>query len=82
MDYATVTVVEDDILIVEVAQQGPTGAWKAMDNSYVAIPDVGTFKAMHAAMTAQGTVNFGHSQTLKAALAAATTVEQIEAIVW
>lgn len=26
MDYATVTVVEDDILIVEVAQQGPTGA--------------------------------------------------------
>lgn len=61
---------------------GFPGAWKAMDNSYVAIPDVGTFKAMHAAMTAQGTVNFGHSQTLKAALAAATTVEQIEAIVW
>ena len=26
MDYATVTIIEDDILIVEVAQQGPTGA--------------------------------------------------------
>lgn len=26
MDYATVTVIEDDILIVEVAQQGPPGA--------------------------------------------------------
>lgn len=61
---------------------GFPGAWKAMDNSYVAIPDVDAFKAMHAAMTLQGTVNFGHSQTLKAALAAATTVEQIEAIVW
>lgn len=26
MDYATVTIIEDDILIVEVAQQGPPGA--------------------------------------------------------
>lgn len=26
MDYATITIVEDDILIVEVAQQGPPGA--------------------------------------------------------
>jgi hypothetical protein len=26
MDYQTVTVVEDDILLVELAQQGPTGA--------------------------------------------------------
>lgn len=26
MDYTTVTVIEDDILIVEVAQQGPPGA--------------------------------------------------------
>lgn len=61
---------------------GFPNAWKAMDNSYVAIPDVDTFKALHAAMTDQGTVNFGRSQTLKAALAAATTVEQIDAIVW
>jgi hypothetical protein len=26
MDYATVTVIEDEVLIVEVAQQGPMGA--------------------------------------------------------
>lgn len=61
---------------------GFPNAWKAMDNTYVSIPDVATFKAMYAAMTLQGTQNFGHSQTLKAALAAATTVEQINAIVW
>ena len=61
---------------------GFPGAWKAMDNSYVAIPDVDAFKAMHAAMTMQGTINFGHSQDLKAALAAANTVDQIDAIVW
>jgi hypothetical protein len=61
---------------------GFPGAWKAMDNSYVMLPDVAAFKAMYASMTLQGTINFGHSQDLKAALAAATTIEQVTAIVW
>ena len=61
---------------------GFPNAWKAMDNTYISIPDVATFKAMYAAMTLQGTVNFGHSQTLKTQLASATTVEQVNAIVW
>jgi hypothetical protein len=58
------------------------GAWKAMDNSYVAIPDVATWKAFYAAMVAQGTANFGKAQTLKTQLAAATTAAQIAAVVW
>lgn len=58
------------------------GAWKAIDNSYIMLPDTEAFKAMHAAMTAQGTANFLHAQTLKTALAAATTEEQVNAIVW
>ena len=61
---------------------GFPGAWKAMDNSYIMLPTVDDFKAMFASMTLQGTINFGHSQDLKTALAAATTVEQIDAIVW
>lgn len=61
---------------------GFPGAWKATDNSYVMLPDVDAFKAMHAAMTAQGTANFMHAQTLKTALAAATTQADIDAIVW
>ena len=36
----------------------------------------------NSSMTLQGTTNFGHSQGLKASLAAATTVEQINSIVW
>ena len=61
---------------------GFPGAWKAMDNSIVLLPTVAAFKAMYASMTAQGSVNFGKSQTLKAQLAAATTVAQIAALVW
>lgn len=63
----------------------PTGfpnAWKATDNTYIPIPDIATFKAMYAAMTLQGTQNFGHSQSLKATVAAATTLDQINAVVW
>jgi hypothetical protein len=33
-------------------------------------------------MTLQGTINFGRSQQLKTALVAATTVEQVNEIVW
>ena len=61
---------------------GFPGAWKATDNTFVSIPDITTFKAMYAAMTVQGTANFSHSQTLKAALAAASTQAEIDAITW
>lgn len=61
---------------------GFPGAWKAMDNSYIMLPDTDAFKAMYSSMTLQGTVNFGHSQTLKADLSAATTVEQVNAVTW
>lgn len=61
---------------------GWPGAWKAMDNTYVAIPDIATWTAFYAAMVTQGTANFVYSQQLKAALAAATTLEQVDAIYW
>lgn len=58
------------------------GGWKTVDNSYVAIPDVDTWKLFVKAMVAQGTANFVHAQALKAQVAAATTVAEIDAIVW
>ena len=61
---------------------GWPGAWKAMDNTYVMIPDVATWTAFYQAMVDTGTANFNHSQDLKAQLAAATTPEQVAAIVW
>lgn len=61
---------------------GFPGAWKAMDNTYLMLPDVNAFKALYASMTLQGTANFARSHELKATLAAATTVEQVNAIVW
>jgi len=71
----------------EIALNGafPAGfphAWKAIDNTYLAIPDIASFKAFYSSMTAQGAVNFAHAQALKAALAAADTPAKVEAIVW
>jgi hypothetical protein len=61
---------------------GFPNAWKALDNTYVSIPDVATWTAFYAAMVAKGTENFAHSQQLKAQLEAATTHAQVEAIQW
>lgn len=58
------------------------GAWKAKDNSYVPIPDVATWTAFYKAMTAQGTANFVYSQTLKARVALASTIVEVEAVNW
>lgn len=61
---------------------GWPGAWKAADNSYHPIADIPAWGAFYAAMVATGNANFAKSQALKAQLAAATTVEQINAIQW
>lgn len=61
---------------------GFPGAWKATDNTLIPLPDVDAFRAMYASMTAQGAENFNHSQSLKAALALATTPEEVAAIKW
>lgn len=58
------------------------GAWKAADNSFYAIADVSAWTAFYASMVAAGTANFIHAQALKAQLSAATTPEQVAAIVW
>lgn len=61
---------------------GWPGAWKTDDNSYVAVPDVATWKLFYAAMTAQGSANFATSQALKVQLASATTAAEVAAVVW
>lgn len=61
---------------------GFPGGWKATDKNMLPLPDVDAFRAMYAAMTEQGTRNFNHSQELKTQLAAASTPEEVAAIVW
>lgn len=56
------------------------GGWKAVDNSYVAIPDQATWMAFYRSMVAQGTANFVHAQALKAQLDAATTPAEVDAV--
>jgi predicted regulator of Ras-like GTPase activity (Roadblock/LC7/MglB family) len=61
---------------------GWPAAWKAVDNSYVPIPDIATWKEFYSAMVSQGTNNFIKSQTLKAQVEACTTKAQVSAINW
>ncbi len=70
------------ILNTGAMPSGWVGGWKTVDNSYVAIATVADWKSFYTAMFNQGMANFAKSQALKAALASATTVEQINAIVW
>lgn len=61
---------------------GWPGGWKAIDNTILPIPDVTTWRSFYGAMVTTGMLNFQHSQTLKATLAAATTIEEVDAISW
>lgn len=61
---------------------GWPGGWKAVDNTYVAIATVADWKAFYASMFAAGNANFAHAQALKAQLASAATLQEVEAIQW
>lgn len=61
---------------------GFPNAWKAVDNTYIPIPDVDAFKAMYNSMTLQGALNFDRAQKLKGKLATATSLAEINAISW
>jgi hypothetical protein len=74
--------VANNIALTGVFPAGFPNAWRATDNTYISLPDVAAFKAMYASMTQQGSTNFSHSQSLKTTLTNATTVTQVNAIVW
>jgi hypothetical protein len=82
LSRSDIDAVAGSIALTGAFPTGFPGAWKAMDNSYVMLPDVDAFKAMYASMTLQGGVNFARSQTLKGQLASATTAAQVNAIQW
>lgn len=58
------------------------GYWKSVDNTLYPIESLEDWKLFYASMGAAGATNFAKSQSLKAQLAAATTIEQINAITW
>lgn len=56
------------------------GGWKALDNSYVAIPDIAAWTAFYQAMVRRSLDNFRGAQQLKAALQQADTFDAVAAI--
>lgn len=61
---------------------GFPGVWKTADNSYIPMATVADFTAMYSAMALQGTMNYVRAQERKAAVKAATSIEQVSAIEW
>lgn len=57
-------------------------AWRAVDMTLLMLPTIVEFKAMFAAMTAQGLANFMHSEYLSAVLEQADTPAEVAAIAW
>lgn len=57
-------------------------AWKTVDNTWLPLPDVETWKAFNLAIAARGTAHFKRAQELKSDLATATTPAEIDAIRW
>lgn len=74
--------VNGEVALTGALPPGFPGAWKAVDNTYVAIPDLNGWKAFYGAMVAQGQANFAHAQSLKAQLSLATTAAEVDAIAW
>lgn len=71
--------------IVTLTQALPPGfpmAWKAVDNTYVAIPSVSVWRDFYGAMVSQGLANFVRAQALKVAVSQAETAADVEAIKW
>jgi len=61
---------------------GFPGAWKTMDNSYLPLPDIATWKALVQSMAVTGTSNFLKQQALKTDVAQAASMAAIESIQW
>lgn len=58
------------------------GAWKTLNNGYVAIPDVATWNAFMDAIETTGSTNFSKAQALKLEVALAQTADDIALIEW
>lgn len=58
------------------------GVWKTMGDTFIALPDVDSWKPFYTAFVIKGVTNYLAAQGLKAQLAAATTAAEIAAIHW
>lgn len=61
---------------------GWPGGWRDVDNQLAPITSTTDWGAFLGSMVAQGMANFAHAQQLKSTLDAATTLAEIDAVVW
>lgn len=82
LSRSDIDAVSSELSLTDSFPAGWPGGWKCMDNTYVPITDKATWIAFLQAMTTQGTTNFLHAQTKKAEIESATTIAEVEAVVW
>lgn len=82
LSRSDIDAVANHVALLGTFPPGFPGAWKAVDNSYLVLPNVDAFKAMYVSMTSQGTANFQKSQELKSELALAEKLEDVNNIHW
>jgi hypothetical protein len=61
---------------------GWTGKWKTEAGTYLSVPNPVAWKPIYGAMVTQIQANFVKAERLKTAIAAATTIEDIQGINW
>ena len=74
--------VQAEVALTGALPAGFPGQWKARDNSWLPIPDVATWTQFIKAMVAQGLVNFGKAQALKAQIEASESAQDLDGVVW
>lgn len=77
-----IDVVNGTVLLTGAFPVGFTNQWKAVDNSYLAIPDIPAWSGFYGALASLGIANFNKAQTKKAAIDSATTIAVVNAITW
>lgn len=74
--------INGSILLTGQFPAGWPGGWKSEDNSLAPIANRADWESFYSAMVSQGMANFAKAQSLKAQISAATTHQEVYAIVW
>lgn len=82
LDRSDIDAVNGYVALTGHFPPGFPNAWKAVDNTYVSIPDKSTWISFYSAMVSRGIDNFNYAQSLKNELSNVNSTTEVDAIVW
>lgn len=83
-DRIEIQAINNVVLLTGAMPSNPDwpAAWKAVDNTWLPLPNVAAWVEFNLAIADRGTTHFKHAQELKAKLGLAKTPEEVEAVNW